>query len=156
MDRRHSRSLFQALVALATGGSMACTAGGPQLGQSPTRDVIAAMTREEKISLVMGTAMGYVNVKFMTWLQSWIEGKMMGRVMSLLTFASVGVAPVSSAIAGAILDINYAWLFIGAGAAVDVVVLLSAMTPTIRHMGMVEAGDGEGCESMAAAEQAAK
>ena len=59
MDRKHSRSLFQALVALATGGSMACTAGGPQLGQSPTRDVIAAMTPEEKISLVMGTGMRF-------------------------------------------------------------------------------------------------
>jgi MFS family permease len=88
------------------------------------------------ISLAMGTTMGYVNVKFMTWLQSWVEDKMMGRVMSLLMFASVGVAPVSTAIAGAVLNVNLVWLFIGAGVAMDAVVLFSVMTPTIRRMGL--------------------
>jgi MFS family permease len=88
------------------------------------------------ISLAMGTTMGYVNVKFMTWLQSWVEDEMMGRVMSLLMFASVGVAPVSSALAGAILNVNLVWLFVGAGAALDAVVLLSVTTPTVRRMGL--------------------
>lgn len=31
--------------------------GPPQLGKSPIRDVIAAMTREEKVGLVMGTGL---------------------------------------------------------------------------------------------------
>lgn len=34
----------------------------PQLGKSPTRDVIAAMTREEKVSLVLGTGMRLTNL----------------------------------------------------------------------------------------------
>jgi MFS family permease len=88
------------------------------------------------ISLAMGTTMGYVNVKFMTWLQSWVEDKMMGRVMSLLMFASVGVAPVSSALAGVVLNIDLVWLFVGAGAAMDAVVLISLLTPTVRRMGL--------------------
>jgi hypothetical protein len=29
----------------------------PQLGKSPTRDVVAALTREEKVNLVTGTGM---------------------------------------------------------------------------------------------------
>ena len=31
--------------------------GSAQLGKSPTRDVIAAMTKEEKVNLVLGTGM---------------------------------------------------------------------------------------------------
>ena len=88
------------------------------------------------ISLAMGTTMGYVNIEFMTWLQRRVPEKVMGRVMSLLMFASVGVAPVSSTLAGVMLNISLAWMFIGAGALMDVVVLFSLMTPTIRHMGL--------------------
>ncbi|HEV7503209.1 MAG TPA: beta-glucosidase, partial [Vicinamibacteria bacterium] len=34
----------------------------PLLGKSPTAEVIAAMTREEKVSLVMGTGMRMANL----------------------------------------------------------------------------------------------
>jgi beta-glucosidase len=50
------------LSATVLGLAMACATavtaqGPPQLGQSPTRDVVAAMTREEKVSLVVGMGM---------------------------------------------------------------------------------------------------
>src|SRR5512143_1152391 len=44
-----------AVMAMAAG--VASAADPPQLGKSPTRDVIAAMTREEKVSLGVGTGM---------------------------------------------------------------------------------------------------
>jgi beta-glucosidase len=43
------------LVAMAA--ALAPAADLPQLGKSPTREVLAAMTREEKVSLVVGTGM---------------------------------------------------------------------------------------------------
>src|SRR5262245_8603749 len=44
---------------LAIGAAPALAADPPQLGKSPLRDVIAAMTREEKVGLVMGTGMSF-------------------------------------------------------------------------------------------------
>jgi beta-glucosidase len=51
---RSSRSTLPALILLAAGASAAEL---PQLGKSPTKDVVAAMTREEKVSLVVGAGM---------------------------------------------------------------------------------------------------
>jgi beta-glucosidase len=59
MNGMYFRSAFPALASLAVCGSVACTADLPQLGKSPNRDVIAAMTREEKVHLVMGTGMEF-------------------------------------------------------------------------------------------------
>ncbi len=88
------------------------------------------------ISLGMGATMGYVNINFMTWLQRRVPEQLMGRVMSLIMFASVGVAPVSSTLAGIILNVSLPALFVGAGALMTVVTLIFASTPTIRHMGL--------------------
>jgi beta-glucosidase len=51
MAHRVPRSTLPALILLAAGASAADL---PQLGKSPTKDVVAAMTREEKVSLVVG------------------------------------------------------------------------------------------------------
>jgi beta-glucosidase len=46
---------FGLLAALVVAAAAARAADLPQLGKSPTRDVVAAMTKEEKVSLVVGT-----------------------------------------------------------------------------------------------------
>jgi beta-glucosidase len=51
------RSGPRALALLAAGTALASAAELPQLGKSPDKDVIAAMTREEKVNLVTGTGM---------------------------------------------------------------------------------------------------
>jgi beta-glucosidase len=56
MIRGRVCSTFPALLALAA-GTVAPAADLPQLGKSPTKDVVAAMTREEKVSLVVGAGM---------------------------------------------------------------------------------------------------
>ena len=100
------------------------------------------------ISLAMGTTMGYVNINFMTWLQRRIPGHLMGRVMSLIMFASVGIAPVSSTLAGIILNVNLSLLFVGAGGLMAVVALAAATTRSIRQMGF-EVAEVETKESIA-------
>jgi beta-glucosidase len=57
MNREHSRSALLASLLVATAASFASAADLPQLGKSPDKDVIAAMTREEKVNLVTGTGM---------------------------------------------------------------------------------------------------
>jgi beta-glucosidase len=57
MPQLHSRSVISALVLLAASAAVSSAVDLPQLGKSPTREVIAAMTREEKVSLVIGTGM---------------------------------------------------------------------------------------------------
>jgi beta-glucosidase len=57
MFRRVCRFMVQAGVLLSASGPLAHAEDPPQLGKSPTRDVVAAMTREEKVRLVTGTGM---------------------------------------------------------------------------------------------------
>ena len=87
------------------------------------------------IMLLIGITNGYVNIHFFTWLQKRIPQELMGRVMSLLMFSSVGLAPVSYALAGAILQIDLNILFIGGGLLMAALSLLSIVLPTVRQMG---------------------
>ena len=88
------------------------------------------------INLAMGTTMGYVDINFMTWLQRRVPEQLMGRVMSLTMFASVGIGPVSSALAGAIININLILLFVGSGALLTIITLYTATIPIVRQMGL--------------------
>lgn len=57
MDRFPRARALPVFALAVWSASSSIAADTPQLGKSPVRDVIAAMTREEKISLVMGTGM---------------------------------------------------------------------------------------------------
>jgi MFS family permease len=88
------------------------------------------------ICLVMGAAAGYQRMLLFTWLQKRIPQELMGRVMSLLFFCAIGLAPVSNALAGALLEIDLNVLFIGGGVLMVAVTLLSIVLPEIRRMGL--------------------
>lgn len=87
------------------------------------------------IMLLIGITNGYVNIHFFTWLQKRIPQDLMGRVMSLLLFSSIGLAPVSNALAGVILQINLNVLFIGGGLLMAALSLFSIVLPAVRQMG---------------------
>ena len=59
MDQVGARRAIWALAPLALCGSLAHGQDLPKLGKSPTKDVIAAMTTEEKVNLVIGTGMKF-------------------------------------------------------------------------------------------------
>jgi hypothetical protein len=70
------------------------------------------------IALLVGAAAignGLVNVILIAWFQGTTRTDMLGRVMSLLMFASAGLQPVSLAMAGWLVDLNYTVMFAGAG-----------------------------------------
>jgi len=88
------------------------------------------------ICLAIGAAAGYQRMLLFTWLQKRIPQELMGRVMSLLFFCAIGLAPVSNALAGALLDIDLNGLFIGSGVLMTAVTLLSIALPETRRMGL--------------------
>jgi hypothetical protein len=86
------------------------------------------------IALTLGALNGYINVFFMTWVQSRAPQAFIGRLMSLLMFASTGLFPVSMALSGALSRTNITGLLIGAGAIVTVIALAMTLNPTVRAM----------------------
>jgi MFS family permease len=87
------------------------------------------------IALVMGATAGYQRMIVFTWLQKRVPQALMGRVMSLLFFCSIGLAPVSNALAGVILEFDLNGLFIGGGLLMAALTLLSILLPEVRQMG---------------------
>lgn len=98
------------------------------LGLLSSTRVIAGLT------LMASAANLYVVILFTTWLQERSPEAMLGRVMSLLMFASIGLLPVSTALSGVLLDLNMAPVFGAAGVTMTVLVLLSILNPAVRSM----------------------
>jgi MFS family permease len=82
----------------------------------------------------MGLGSGFVNVVMIAWLQGRTDPQMLGRVMSLVMFASLGLAPLSFAIAGALVDLHATLLFAAAGAIVLVATGVSAANRRVRSI----------------------
>jgi MFS family permease len=87
-------------------------------------------------ALAMGTANGYNNVLLITWLQGRIAPEMTGRMMSLFMFAGVGLNPISTALAGALIGLNPTLLLVTAGSLMTVFTLSAAFSPAVRGLGM--------------------
>ncbi|HEV7507929.1 MAG TPA: MFS transporter [Thermoanaerobaculia bacterium] len=65
---------------------------------------------------LMGLGVGFVNVQFSSWMQMRVERALLGRVMSVLMFAAVGLVPISLALSGVLASWSLGGLFIAAGA----------------------------------------
>ncbi|HMK93602.1 MAG TPA: hypothetical protein VK576_11435, partial [Thermoleophilia bacterium] len=84
----------------------------------------------------MGAASGYLVVFFFSWLQRRTPRAMMGRMMSLILFASVGLVPVSQAVSGALLRVSTTALFVGVAVVLGVLLARAAVSPALRAMGL--------------------
>jgi MFS family permease len=98
------------------------------LGVSPTTIFAAAM------GLILGAINGYINVFFMTWVQSRSPKEYLGRLMSLLMFASTGLFPVSMALSGAASRVDVTLLLAVSGGIVTLLGILMTLNPTVRAM----------------------
>ena len=76
--------------------------------------------------VVLGVGDGYVAVTMMSVVQRVTPKAMLGRVMSLVMLAMLGLMPVSTALAGAIVKLGPTALFAGAGAGLLVVTAVAA------------------------------
>lgn len=83
-------------------------------------------------ALGMGSANGYANIMLITWLQQKVAPEMTGRVMSLVMFAAIGLNPVSTAVAGALIGLNVTLLLVFAGMLMTLFTLAAAFSHTVR------------------------
>jgi Major Facilitator Superfamily len=77
---------------------------------------------------LMGSCVGFVNVHFSSWVQTRVERALLGRVFSVLMVLTLGLAPLSFAISGALAQWNVKGLFIVAGAVLATVGFVMALT----------------------------
>jgi MFS family permease len=80
----------------------------------------------------LGAGVGVLQVSGMAWLQRRSEPAYLGRVMSLVMFAVMGLTPLSYAIAGAVAESGLVILFVGAGAAMLVLAAATSLAPVWR------------------------
>jgi MFS family permease len=67
------------------------------------------------IALLMGIGNGYLALSYITLIQRQSPARMLGRVMSLLILANLGLTPLSQAVAGGLIKLSLPGVFIGAG-----------------------------------------
>lgn len=63
--------------------------------------------------------------------------------MSLLMFAVIGLAPVSSTAAGALIQVSATAVLIGAGVLMVLVVAVGSLSPCVWRLGFESEGEGQ-------------
>ena len=84
------------------------------------------------VTATMGFAQGYLVVRFVTFVQRRTAPHVLGRVISLLTFLVVGLSPLSTGFAGALLELSVSRLLIGAGGGLILLVGAAFLIPALR------------------------
>lgn len=97
--------------------------------------VLESLVPATTVAALMGMGQGYVVIQFITWLQLRTEPHMLGRMMSVLLFAVVGLSPLSSTVAGALIQWSAAWVLTGAGILMVAIVGVAAVSPSVWRMG---------------------
>ena len=86
------------------------------------------------VLFVMSASAGFLNVHLLAWFQQRVDRAMLGRVMSVLMFASIGLMPLSLAAAGVAVQGNLPGMFAGAGALVLMVTFIAALQRPVREI----------------------
>lgn len=95
------------------------------------------------IILALGVGNGYIGLVLFTWLQQRTPKDMLGRVMSMVMLASMGLVPLSQAISGAVSKWNLTGLFALSGGLMVLVAFWLALQPGLKVLSrdMVEASN---------------
>jgi MFS family permease len=93
-------------------------------------------------AIPLGAGVGVLQVAGMAWLQRRTEPAFLGRVMSLVMFAIMGLTPLSYAVAGAVAESGLAILFIGAGAGMVLLAIATSLSTVWRTDAQVASAPG--------------
>ena len=88
--------------------------------------------------LFTGASGGYFVVQFITWLQRITPAELIGRVMSLVMFLSIGLIPVTEILFGALIEISLGVVLFVSGLLLTVLGITIAFQPAIRNMGVMK------------------
>ena len=98
-----------------------------------TSTLIAAL-----LALALGTANGYIEIMLITWVQKRTPLQMQGRMMSLAMFVTMGLTPVSTPIAGALVKLNLTLFLLVTGGLAAALSLVAALYFLAREKDMTE------------------
>jgi MFS family permease len=120
--KRRRRGRLLLLVSTAIGLCLGC------IGLVNSAPLLGA------VLFVMTLTAAFLNVQLIAWFQQRVERAMMGRVMSVLMFASIGLMPFSLAAAGVAVKWSLPGTFLIAGIMVLLVTLLAATHRPVREI----------------------
>jgi MFS family permease len=83
----------------------------------------------------IGVFDGWVMIQFTTWLQMRSPEALLGRIMSLLMFSFVGLAPVADTFFGWLIEWNVVVVILATGGLLALLSIAAAFQPSIRNMG---------------------
>jgi MFS family permease len=86
------------------------------------------------LMVLIGICGGIANVSMMAWIQGRVDPSLMGRVMSVIMFAAVGLMPVSLAFAGLVAERHATAMFTVAGILMMLTALVAGLSPATRHI----------------------
>jgi Na+/melibiose symporter-like transporter len=107
------------------------------------------------LGVLSGTILGYTNISMITWAQRRIPRELMGRVMSLLVFASVALMPISIAVAGVVVEISFEGMLLVAGLGMTLLTLATLLSRSVRDMGLQPVVVDEGASEVEAVQRLA-
>ena len=83
--------------------------------------------------VLAGLLAGTVQIAIISWLQRRVQQAMMGRIMSIVFFTFLGLAPLAAALAGGLLKvISLSELFVGAGLSLTILAMICLTRPSLR------------------------
>ncbi len=100
--------------------------------------LLSSLVPAAVVAALMGLGQGYVVIQFITWLQLRTAPHMLGRMMSVLLFAVVGLTPLSSTVAGALIQWSPSAVMVGAGVLMVAIIGVAALSPSVWRMGNEE------------------
>jgi MFS family permease len=83
---------------------------------------------------LIGICAGIANVSIIAWVQGHVDHALMGRVMSVVMFAAVGLMPISLGLAGLAADHHVTAMFVGAAALIMATTMIAGLSPATRHI----------------------
>jgi MFS family permease len=95
------------------------------------------------IFFLVGIGNGVVAIALITFLQQSTPKEMLGRVMSLVTLAGVGLAPISQALTGVLTKFSLSYMFVGAGILMLLTAVWLALQPVTRNIHQILAVQAE-------------
>jgi len=114
------QGLQLAVVTMLFGAGMAV------VGLAPGLAVASVLTG------LLGVCAGFTNVRMVAWLQGRTPPMVLGRVMSLVMFASLGLQPISYALAGLLAGVHVTLLFLVAGGLIVITGVWGAASRAVR------------------------
>ena len=88
------------------------------------------------ILILLGLLNGYLSIVLITMLQKRTPSDMLGRLMSLVMFAGVGLVPISQALSGALMKVSIEGVFVGCGALILVIAVVASLFKEVRTLGI--------------------